>query len=197
MPPSWRSCRRPSEAAAAPRHSSSAPARTWCRASAHRPAPTAGTGSCPSPRRRSARNRNWRGLRPPWVSSRKPVCSCFSKLSRAGWRGVNPAFKAPVTLTDYRADVTRMNKTLLLLAALAIPAAAHSSFAPNRESLCFTSGAAAYQLTRDGTAPDFRIKVAGDAAPADLRMRVVDRAELADFVLVDDFSGAPQSPCRS
>ena len=31
----------------------------------------------------------------------------------------------------------------------------------------------------------------------DLRMQLVDRAEIADFVLVDDFSGTEPAPCRS
>ena len=57
-----------------------------------------------------------------------------------------------------------------------------------------------YQIARNATAPDYRIKIAdgtAGAASADLRMQLVDRAELADFVLVDDFSGQEQAPCRS
>jgi hypothetical protein len=64
---------------------------------------------------------------------------------------------------------------------IAVPAAAHSTFAPTRESLCFASGATTYQIARNAPAP----------------MQLVDRAELADFVLVDDFSGREQTPCRS
>jgi len=97
--------------------------------------------------------------------------------------------------------VNRIQKTLILVAAVALPAAAHSTFAPTRETLCFASGATTYQIARNAAAPDFRIKIAdtlatSDALP-DLRMRLVDSAEKADFVLVDDFSAGEQAPCRS
>jgi hypothetical protein len=93
--------------------------------------------------------------------------------------------------------VNRLQKTLILVAAIAVPAAAHSTFAPTRESLCFASGATTYQIARNAASPDFRIRIADDAARPDLRMQLVDRAEIADFVLVDDFSGHEQAPCRS
>jgi hypothetical protein len=97
--------------------------------------------------------------------------------------------------------VNRIQKTLILVAAVALPAAAHSTFAPTRETLCFASGASTYQIARNASAPDFRIKIAdasatSDARP-DLRMRLVDSAEKADFVLVDDFSAGDPAPCRS
>ena len=97
--------------------------------------------------------------------------------------------------------MNRIQKTLILVAAVALPAAAHSTFAPTRETLCFASGATTYQIARNAAAPDFRIKIAdtlatSDARP-DLRMRLVDSAEKADFVLVDDFSAGEQAPCRS
>jgi hypothetical protein len=93
--------------------------------------------------------------------------------------------------------VNRIQKTLVLIAAIAVPAAAHSTFAPAPENLCFASGATTYRIARDASAPDFRIKIADDAARADLRMQLVDRAEIADFVLVDDFSGKDHGSCRS
>jgi hypothetical protein len=93
--------------------------------------------------------------------------------------------------------VNRIQKTLILIAAIAVPAAAHSTFAPTPESLCFASGATTYQIARNAASPDFRIKIGDGAARPDLRMQLVDRAEIADFVLVDDFSGEPQAPCRS
>jgi hypothetical protein len=98
-------------------------------------------------------------------------------------------------------SVNRIQKTLILIAAIALPAAAHSTFAPTRETLCFASGATTYQIARNAPSPDFRVKIANasaklDAQP-DLRMRLVDSAELADFVLVDDFSAGEQTPCRS
>jgi len=97
--------------------------------------------------------------------------------------------------------VNRIQKTLILVAAVALPAAAHSTFAPTRETLCFASGATTYQIARNAAAPDFRIKIADTSATSDarsdLRMRLVDSAEKADFVLVDDFSAGEQAPCRS
>lgn len=93
--------------------------------------------------------------------------------------------------------MNRIQQTAILIAVLAVPAAAHSMFAPAKEALCFASGATTYKIARDTTAPDFRIKVAGDNARPDLRMQLVDSAEQADFVLVDDFSGAESQPCRS
>jgi hypothetical protein len=93
--------------------------------------------------------------------------------------------------------VNRIQKTCVLIAALAVPAAAHSTFAPSKQNLCFASGATTYQLARDAAAPDFRIKIAAGSDRPDLRMQLVDRAEIADFVLVDDFSTDEPPPCRS
>ena len=92
--------------------------------------------------------------------------------------------------------MNRIHKTLILVAAVAIPAAAHSSFAP-KPGLCFASGATTYQMASGTASPDFRIRIAADAARPDLRMQLVDRAEIADFVLVDDFSAHEPAPCRS
>jgi hypothetical protein len=91
--------------------------------------------------------------------------------------------------------VNRIEKSLLLVAVIALPAAAHSAFTP-KDAACFVSGTATYRVAADAAAPDTRVKIADDPS-ADLRMRLVDRAELADFVLVDDFSAAPATPCRS
>ena len=93
--------------------------------------------------------------------------------------------------------MNRIQKTLVLIAALAVPAAAHSTFAPAKQSLCFASGAATYQIARNIETPDFRIRVAERPDRADLRMQLVDSAEQADFVLVDDFSAEEPAPCRS
>ena len=92
-----------------------------------------------------------------------------------------------------------IHKTLILIAAIAVPAAAHSTFAPTKDALCFASGATTYQIARNAAAPDFRIRIADAGADTypDLRMQLVDRAEIADFVLVDDFSGGDRAPCRS
>ena len=97
--------------------------------------------------------------------------------------------------------MNRLQKSLVLIAAIALPAAAHSTFAPAPDNLCFASGSTTYRIARNAAAPDFRVKIAGDASRSgprpDLRMQLVDRAEIADFVLVDDFSGGEPAPCRS
>jgi hypothetical protein len=97
--------------------------------------------------------------------------------------------------------MNRLQKSIILVAAIALPAAAHSTFAPTPDNLCFASGSTTYRIARNAAAPDFRVKIAGDASSAgprpDLRMQLVDRAEIADFVLVDDFSGREPAPCRS
>ena len=93
--------------------------------------------------------------------------------------------------------MNRQRQSLILIAAIAIPAAAHPTFEPTAEGLCLASGAATYRIARDAPAAEFRIKIADDTARPDLRMQLVDRAEIADFVLVDDLSGQEPAPCRS
>ena len=94
--------------------------------------------------------------------------------------------------------MNRTHKSLILIAAIAVPAAAHSTFAPTKDALCFASGVTTYQIAKNAAAPDFRIRIADAGADnPDLRMQLVDRAEIADFVLVDDFSGGDHAPCRS
>ena len=45
--------------------------------------------------------------------------------------------------------MNRLQKSLILIAAIAVPAAAHSTFAPVPESLCFASGATTYQIAHN------------------------------------------------
>ena len=95
--------------------------------------------------------------------------------------------------------MNRIQKTLILVAAIAVPAAAHSTFAPSRESLCFASGATTYQIARNAAAPDFRIKIAGrdfDASP-DLRMQLVDQRRDRRFRPGRRFQRPRAGPCRS
>lgn len=105
-----------------------------------------------------------------------------------------------LTRRNHTADtvggVTRLQKTLLLVFAIAIPAAAQSAFAPKHDA-CFASGTATFQVAPAATAPDFRIRIEPAAAQPDLRMRLVDRPEIADFVLVDDFSAMKFNACKS
>jgi hypothetical protein len=83
--------------------------------------------------------------------------------------------------------VNRLQKIVASIAIVAAPAAAYSALAPH-QTACFTSGTVSYRIAPGNTAPDFRIRIAGDSARPDLRMQMVDRAEIADFVLVDDSS---------
>jgi hypothetical protein len=97
-------------------------------------------------------------------------------------------------------SVSSMRKVLILAAALAVPAAAYAMKAgpaTPKQPPCFASGASTYQIVANATAPDYRIRVDAEALRPDLRMQLVDRAENADFVLVDDFSGNEPSTCKS
>lgn len=95
-----------------------------------------------------------------------------------------------------------IRKMLVLLSVVAVPAAgaaAHSYFGSNdniADNLCFANGAATYQISAVST-PDYRVRFDKTAAEADLRMQLVDRPEIADFVLADDFGPSPGSACRS
>lgn len=86
----------------------------------------------------------------------------------------------------------RIRKTLVLVAVIGVPAAAHSTFVP-APSLCIASGTATYRLAPTAASPDFRVRIERDAQRPDLRVQLVDRPEFADFVIVDDFSAASES----
>ena len=70
-------------------------------------------------------------------------------------------------------------------------------FVPAKDTLCLATGVARYRIAHDTRSPDVRVKIAGDAAAPDLRMQSVDRAEIADFVLVDDSDETGPAGCRS
>jgi hypothetical protein len=92
--------------------------------------------------------------------------------------------------------VNRLQISSLLIAAVTVPAVAYVSLAPKRDNNpCFASGSSTYRIAAGATAPDFRIGFADNAA--DLRIQLVDQPEIADFVLVDDFSAGEPTPCRS
>ncbi len=92
--------------------------------------------------------------------------------------------------------MNRIQKTFTLLAVLAIPAGAQIS-TPAADKLCCASGTATIQLAPSAATPDYRVRIERDLPGADLRMRLVNRPEIADFVLVDDFSGGEQDACAS
>lgn len=83
------------------------------------------------------------------------------------------------------------------MAVVALPAAAHSALKSEPESLCFESGPATYRISHRAAAPDYRIRIDNSAAQPDLRMQLVDRPDIADFVIADDFGAADGSACRS
>ena len=85
-------------------------------------------------------------------------------------------------------------KSLLLIVVMAVPAVAHGAFTP-KDAACFASGTASYQFAAAAGAPDFRVRIGGEYP--DLRMRLVDRPEIADFVLVDDVSAGQSDACRA
>ena len=90
----------------------------------------------------------------------------------------------------------RIRKTFVLIAVLAAPAAAHSTFS-SPEALCFAHGSATYRISHTAASPDYRVRIDNAAPRPDLRMQLVDRPEIADFVLADDFGPAESSACRS
>jgi hypothetical protein len=93
--------------------------------------------------------------------------------------------------------VNRIRSVLILTAAFAVAAAAHQMTAAPKQPTCFASGASTYQIVSNMAAPDYRIRIDGQAAQPDLRMQLVDRAEHADFVLVDDFNDGEPRTCNS
>jgi hypothetical protein len=94
-------------------------------------------------------------------------------------------------------------RTILLLlasatsAALPLLGALSNGFPGRSHDLCFTAGSVTYQLAPSAAAPDYRVRIDNAALHPDLRVRLVDRAELADFVWVDDAGAAPDSGCAT
>jgi hypothetical protein len=88
----------------------------------------------------------------------------------------------------------RKQRSVLLGLVLAVPVAAQAFLPPKH--LCFSAGAAAYQISASAGDPDFKVRVDNRAAHPDLRMQLVDDPTTADFVLVDDFDGADSDACQ-
>src|ERR1700719_3326144 len=88
----------------------------------------------------------------------------------------------------------RKQRSVLLGLVLAVPVAAQAFLPPKH--LCFSAGAAAYQLSASARDPDFKVRIDSRAAHPDLRMQLVDDPTTADFVLVDDFDGADSDACH-
>ena len=90
----------------------------------------------------------------------------------------------------------RLRKTFVLLCMAAFPAAA-AQFLTASPDLCFTAGSVTYRLSPDASSPDYRIAIDNDAAHPDLRVRLVDRVETADFALTDDAGAMTGSACKT
>ena len=92
-------------------------------------------------------------------------------------------------------------KLLALAAVVVIVAAGGSAAYSTRvtapEGLCIASGTTTYRLAPTAAAPDYRVKIDNAATHPDLRMQLVDSAELADIVLADDFAATGASACGS
>ena len=63
--------------------------------------------------------------------------------------------------------------------------------------LCFTAGSATYQLSASAPFPDYRVAIDNQAPHPDLRVRLVDRVEAADFALTDDAGAMVGSACKA
>jgi hypothetical protein len=61
--------------------------------------------------------------------------------------------------------------------------------------LCYMSGKTTYRLVKSGPA-DVRIRVEANNAAADIRIQLVEQAEIADFILADD-ADDDLDPCAS
>jgi hypothetical protein len=92
--------------------------------------------------------------------------------------------------------MNRFSKSLTLLSLVAIPAAAHSYFAAAKGP-CFTAGSATYQLAAAAAVPDYRVRIDNQAKAPDLRMQLVDRPEIADLVIADDYSASDADLCKA
>jgi len=90
----------------------------------------------------------------------------------------------------------RFQKFAILGLVAAVPAAAHALRLPPTQP-CLTSGAATYRISASAETPDYRVRIDNAAERPDLRVGLVDRPEIADFVLVDDLDAAPSDACAA
>jgi hypothetical protein len=90
----------------------------------------------------------------------------------------------------------RLRKTVALLCIAAIPALA-APLLNSSPDLCFTAGSVTYRLSSDARSPDYRVAIDNDALHPDLRVRLVDRVETADFALTDDAGAMTGNACNA
>jgi hypothetical protein len=89
-----------------------------------------------------------------------------------------------------------LQKFLILLLVAGIPAAA-PPFSASPADLCLTAGSLTYRVSSGAAAADVRVRIEPRAAHPDLRIRLVDGIESADFAVVDDVGTAGGSACAS
>jgi hypothetical protein len=85
----------------------------------------------------------------------------------------------------------RLQKTAILTLLFAAPVAAGGTF--HLQAPCFSDGTRAYRVI-ERASPDYRVRIDNAALRPDLRMRLVESAEIADFVLTDGAQDA--AACR-
>ncbi len=89
----------------------------------------------------------------------------------------------------------RYQKFALLGLVIAVPAAAQAFLPPTHP--CFTFGTSTYQISASAPAPDYKVRIDNRSAHPDLRIRLVDQADIADFVLVDDVDATQDNACAT
>jgi hypothetical protein len=92
--------------------------------------------------------------------------------------------------------MNKLRNTVVLLGVAGIAAAA-APFLTVSPDLCFTAGSVTYQLSASAPFPDYRVAIDNQAPHPDLRVRLVDRVEAADFALTDDAGAMVGSGCKA
>ena len=100
-----------------------------------------------------------------------------------------PTVKTLLTIPAYHGRMERLRRSLILIAVIAVPAAAHSTFAPT-DDLCFASGSATYRLSPQAASPDQL-----QCAPAGLLARVsLTPQPFSSTALRAQLAGSDQRP---
>jgi hypothetical protein len=91
--------------------------------------------------------------------------------------------------------MNRLRKTAALLLLVGIPAAA-APYLVASPDLCFTAGSVTYRLSSTARSSDYRVAIDNRATNPDVRIRLVDRVEAADFALSDDAGTITGNACQ-